>query len=230
MNLLTVGSTLAVAMLAGPSAMPGGQVAPPKAHPHGQSYSEWSESFWQWFLEHPIAGHPGIDDPQFDVTSGQSGQVWYLSTLVDFGPAVPHTRVVDVPVGKALFVGLLNYEASDLEGFPDEISQRDFSNFIMDHVTALDFTVDGQAVDIFGRYRVESDQFDFTAPTPWIFGPAGEGQPGTAVADGYYAFINPMSVGQHTLRCTGNITFAPGELGPEAVEFNADMTYVVNVR
>jgi hypothetical protein len=229
MNVLTVGSALAVALLASPSFVPGGSVAPPQSKPHGKSYSEWSERHWQWFLEHPIAGHPGIDDPQFDVTSGQSGQVWFLSTLVDFGAATPHTRVIDVPAGKALFLALLNYETSDLEGFPDEMSQRDFSNFIVDHITALEFTVDGQAVDIFEDYRFESDQFSFTAPDPWIFEPYPSGA-GTAVADGYYAFIHPMSVGQHTLHCTGNIYFAPGVLGTEAVEFNADMTYIVNVR
>jgi hypothetical protein len=222
MNVLTVGSALAVALLASPTFVPGDPVAPVESRPHGRSYSEWSEAIWQWFLEHPMEGHPGIDSPEFDVTSGQSGKVWFLSTLVDFGPAMPRTRVIDVPVGTSLFVGLLNYEASDLEGQVGELEQRTYSNFIMDQVTALEFTVDGVAVDIFPDYRVESEQFTFTALTPWIFGAVGGA--GTAVADGYYAFIHPLSVGQHTLRCTGNIYFEPG------VEFNADMTYTVNVR
>ena len=75
---------------------------------HGSSYAEWSEQWWQWFMGHDVAGHPGVDDPMFDVTSGQSGNVWFLATQVDVGTAVPtpRTRFITIPAGTALFLGL----------------------------------------------------------------------------------------------------------------------------
>ena len=122
MRLLAPASLAACALLALPAVsfvLPSStNVLPPTSFPHGLSYAEWSAGWWQWFMQHPIAGHPGIDDPQYDVTSGQSGKVWYLNTLLDFGPAVPHTRTIDVPVGKSLFIGLLNAEMSSQEGVP----------------------------------------------------------------------------------------------------------------
>jgi hypothetical protein len=70
----------------------------------------------------------------------------------------------------------------------------------------------------------------FTAPDPWIFGPGGAGQSGTSVADGYYFCVKPLSVGQHVIHYTGGFHFDAGELGPDPVDLNLDMTYNVTVR
>jgi hypothetical protein len=43
----------------------------------------------------------------------------------------------------------------------------------------------------------------FTAPTPWIFGGAARG----SVGDGYYIFLTPLSLGEHTLRFGGIFRF-----------------------
>src|SRR5262245_13662616 len=86
-------------------------VVPPQSHPHGMTYGEWSAAWWQWAMSQPLAGHPFVDGPGFDVSAGQSGSVWFLGA--PFGTV---QRTVTIPVGKSLFVGLLNAEASDLEG------------------------------------------------------------------------------------------------------------------
>src|SRR5437016_6031844 len=62
---------------AGPSAPPG--VFPPQSSPYGKSYSQWSAAYWQWLFALPVDGHPGTDSPDFDVTDGQSGHVWFLT-------------------------------------------------------------------------------------------------------------------------------------------------------
>src|SRR5262249_45679568 len=65
--------------------------------------------------------------------------------------------------------------------------------------------------------------FSFTAPDPWIFGAPndatqGHGGPGTAVAEGFYLFLHPLSKGSHTLHFGG--AFDSGGI---------DMTYHITV-
>src|SRR6266511_747464 len=55
------------------------KVLPRKSMPYGKTYGEWSATWWKWALELPVTGHPFIDDPSFNVTSGQSGNVWFLA-------------------------------------------------------------------------------------------------------------------------------------------------------
>lgn len=115
MNLFAIGSLAVCAMFA-ISPAPSPKVFPPTAHPYGLSYAEWSARSWKMGLEHSVVGHPFIDDPSFDVTSGQEGKVWFLSTIVDFGAPVAHTRSITVPKGKALFLTGLAFEQSSNEG------------------------------------------------------------------------------------------------------------------
>jgi hypothetical protein len=204
-------------------------VFPPDARPHGRSYAEWSAAWWTWNMEHPVAGHPSIDDPAFDVTSGQSGNVWFLATPVAFGTATPPalTRTITIPRGTALFIGTLAGEMSSNEGATTEAEQREIANFQADRITDLTCTIDGKSVDL-AAHRAESPQFSFTAPDPWIFSPSPAGV-GTAVGDGYYLFVKPLAVGQHVVRYTGRFHFESGIFGPEPFDISADQTYVINV-
>jgi hypothetical protein len=199
----------------------------PLSRPYGKSYGLWSAHWWRWFMQHPVAGHPAIDDPSFDVTSGQSGQVWFLAAV--FGEV---TRNVTIPAGKALFVGLLNAEFSSNEGFATEQAQRAEANFWADHIVAAEMTcsIDGDEVDDITQFRFESPQFTFTAPDPWIFSPANTG-PGTFVADGYFVMLRPLSVGHHVLEFSGHFHFDIGEIGnPEPLDLPLDMTYHITVQ
>ncbi len=181
-------------------------------------------------MEHPVAGHPAIDDPSFDVTSGQSGNVWFLATPVEFGTATPTPilRNITIHAGTALFVGMINGEMSSLEGAATEQDQRDIANFQADRIVDLACSIDGRSVKDLDRYRFESEQFSFTAPDPWIFSPAPSGT-GTAVADGYYVFVHPLSVGTHQLHCSGGFHFEAGVFGPEPFDISGDVTYVITV-
>jgi hypothetical protein len=204
-------------------------IAPPDTSPRGASYAQWSARWWRWFMQHPLAGHPSVDDPSFNVASGQSGKVWFLASPVAFGTATPPalTRTITIRPGIALFVGLLNGEFSSLEGAATEMEQRSIANFQADRIVNVAATFDGHAVDDILDFRSESPQFTFTAPTPWIFGPTGGA--GTAVADGYYLYLEPMSVGQHVLHFSGGFHFEAGVFGPEPFDISADQTYVINV-
>ena len=56
----------------------------------------------------------------------------------------------------------------------------------------------------------------------------GHRGPGTAVADGYFVMLPPLSKGEHTIRIKGSFHFDAGELGPAPVDFRLDVTCHVN--
>ncbi|HEX5011620.1 MAG TPA: hypothetical protein VFY71_14600 [Planctomycetota bacterium] len=190
----------------------------PGAHPYGHTYAEWSAKYWQWGMGLPLEGHPFLDTPDFDVTEGQSGKVWFLSSV--FGIV---ERTCTIPADTALFVGMLNVETSSLEGVPTEAEQEATSIFFADHILDLACTLDGVPVTNLDAFRFLSPQFSFTAPSPWIFGETGGA--GTSVADGYYVFLKPLSAGEHELHIEGAFHFAVAEGDPFDFDDSIDMTY-----
>jgi len=207
-------------------------VLPPNSAPHGNNYAGWSAAWWQWNLAQPIEGHPGLDSPDFDVSAGQSGNVWFLT-----GPFGTVERTCNIPRNKALFISLANVEVSSLEEAPfygaTEAEQRAKAKFFADHIVtaSLVCTIDGASVRHLDHYRVASPQFEFTAPTPWIFGTTGGD--GTSVGDGYYVLIEPLSKGQHTIHFEALFHFDAGEVpefGPDPLDLPIDMTYDLRVK
>ena len=80
--------------------------------------------------------------------------------------------------------------------------------------------IDGVPVKNLEAYRFESPQFEFSAPTPWIFGDPENnvGGTGTAVGDGYFVMVDRFSKGKHTIHYGGTYHFEPGELGDWQVD------------
>jgi hypothetical protein len=213
-----------LALLVGMSAIRAqGGALPPNSKAFGKSYADWSAAWWQWLFSLPVDGHPGIDSPDFDVTAGQSGHVWFLT-----GPFGTVERNVVIPAGTALYVALVNVESSSLEDPPfygaTAADQLAIASAFADYITDLSFTVDGRSIKNIGDFRVTSPQFSFTAPTPWVFGATGG--TGTAVGVGYFVMLPPLSVGTHTIHYTGAFKFSDA---PEDY-FGVDMTYHVTVK
>ena len=198
-------------------------VFPPNTSPYGESYTETSVRWWQWLLAHPVEGHPAVDAPEFDVDSGQSGQVWFLAAPV--GTAV---REITIPPGKALFVAVINSEWSSLEGYATEEEQRALAVDFADHMRDVFCTVNDVSVADMDDYRFESPQFTFTAPSPWLFGETGG--TGEAVSDGYYIFLEPLSAGTHELHFGGRVHYSEAEGDPFTFDAAIDMTYIITVQ
>ena len=180
-------------------------VVPRNREYQDKTYEEWGASWWQWFLEQPIVSatgttHPGIDDPHFDVTEGQHGDVWFLAAT--FGS----DRTVTIPAGKALFIATLNAECSTLEAPPfyggTANARRDCAKSYADMIdaTTLFFTINGTAVNL-AADRVASPDAKFNAPTPWIYGDTG-GR-GRTSGDGYYLLLEPLPPGHYDISFGG---------------------------
>jgi prepilin-type N-terminal cleavage/methylation domain-containing protein len=102
-----------------------------------------------------------------------------------------------------------------------EAEQRDCARYWADHIVEVFCTIDGVPVKNLEAYRFSSPQFEFTAPTPWIFGDIG-GE-GTGVGDGYFLMLAPLSRGEHTIHYGGTFRFTLEEDGFEA-EFPKEIT------
>jgi hypothetical protein len=221
---LLLGGAILASSLTVVTADQASKVLPRKSNPHGKSYGEWSAAWWQWALGLPVAGHPFVDGPGFNISAGQTGDVWFLGAPT--GPAVVRTGTI--PTGTSLFFGLLNSEWSDLEGFATEADQRAVAELFTDHITGLFCTVDGVAVANLGSYRVASAQFTFTAPSPWIF--RDTGGTGHAVNEGYYLFLAPLSTGSHVIHYGGAFHFSIAEGDDFDLDAPIDITYNLTVR
>ena len=202
------------------------RIVPPNAKYHGKTYGEWHAAFWQWSLALPLEGHPFLDTPEFDFSAGQSGSVWFVGA-----PDGPITRTVTLPSGKALFLTIRDVETSTLEEPPffgaTEEQQRSNSVWFADHIVDVFCIIDGVPVANLEDFRFESPQFEFTAPTPWIFGATGG--TGTAVGDGYFLMLE-LPKGHHTIHFGGTFHFEAGELGnDEPFDLPHDVTLEVTV-
>jgi len=201
------------------------QVVPPNARPYGLTYAQWSAKFSQWGLALPVQGHPflGCPDPP---DAGQSGPVWFLAG----GPAY---CALTVPAGKAFFFPLVSAECSSLEDPPfhgdTAKEQRTCAKFWADHivVASLFCEIDGVPVKHLASYRFVSPQYEFTAPTPWVFGNVGG--TGTSVSDGYFLMLHPLSKGVHTIHFGGTIHLSVADGDPFDGDFGFDTTHVLTV-
>ena len=95
-----------------------------------------------------------------------------------------------------------------------------------DHILpgSLACTLDGNALANPLAYRRDTAQFDFDAPSPWLFGDTGGA--GTAVGSGYHVFLKELEPGQHTLHFTGRYLFTLANDGFD-LDAHVDMTYQI---
>ena len=195
-------------------------VMPPQSHAFGKTYAQWSAKWWQWALSLPVDQNPFFDETGCaNGANGQSGPVWFLTGVINVsGTAV---RDCTVPVGKALFVPIINVECSTLEPPP---FHGDNEAELRACATSFPFAdvfaeIDGVPVQNLGRYLVQSPLFTFTVPANNVLGvPAGTGQ---SVANGYYLMLHPLSAGAHVIHFGG--TFS-------SFGFSLDITYHLTVQ
>jgi hypothetical protein len=240
-RLLVAGASVVLALSFGSAvASSGPQVLPPNGKHFGKTYAGWSAEWWQWALALPVHTPPGstrVTHPLVDLTGawcgkGQSGRVWFLGgAFFESGTAASSTIVRDkctVPVGKALFVPLLNVECTEAEGSANGCGStvegsREVVAFFGDRMAHLAADVDGAPITITSAFRVGSpDKRSFCVDIArddvlsWIGETLSPGRSCDTVDDGYYVLLAPLSPGRHVVHFHGEI--------PE-FNFTLDVTY-----
>jgi hypothetical protein len=208
-----------LAMLAVSSA--NGQPTDPKVY--GQTFGEWSASWWQWFMAIPTdmaiptEDHPFLDETGEFCDVDQKGKVWFLAGNGAGSDGV--VRECTVPNGRALLFPILNalwWAPEDGETL-DEL--REAAKESMDGVV-LDCTFDSRPC-IFDYQYVRTQSPGFAFENGEIFGL--EGGRDLAVSDGYWVMLPAPSKGEHVLHFSGTVTSGPFE------GFEINQTYELTI-
>jgi hypothetical protein len=199
------------------------QVYPLTSKPYGLSYGDWTIKWWQWANSIPKDVNPASDTTGQYCGKGQAGPVWFLAGTAG-GLA---TRSCTIPAGKAILFGPLNAEC-DYASKPNLKTEQQLlacAKSENDGVTGLDATVGGVKTQGLQNYRVQSTLFNFTYPNNNFNGaPVG---PTQGVSDGYWAFLKPLPIGDHTVHFAGSVVnYAGGALN----NFANEVTYHIKVQ
>jgi hypothetical protein len=195
----------------------------------GENGSSLSVQWWQWALSIPTSRNPLLDTTGANCMVGQQGSTWFLAGL--FGGGGPIIRNCTVPDNVSIFfplVNSINFNAPNICGQgPANISVADLragaAPFI-DGAISLLVDLDGKPVR---SKRVRSQVFVVALPEDNIFdapcatlGGAPGGIFSPAIDDGYYAQIESLKPGVHTLHVHAE--------NPSA-QFLLDVTYNLTV-
>lgn len=194
---------------------------PPPATPHLKAYADWAALWQQWAIGTPADVNPVLDTTGANCAVNQPVPgVFFLAGTFD-GSTV--NRTCTVPVGTSFLVPILNdaYFAQQ----SDPPSQRTEA-FVRSQVRcveqspSLSLTVDGVALANPAGRLEHSSLFSVSLPANNVFGvPAQVLSP--SVDEGYYAFVEPLTPGTHTVRFTSS----SGACG-----IAEDSTYTLNVQ
>ena len=126
--------------------------------------------------------------------------MWFLAgtfgTVAERTCTVPADKALLIPIGTALF--WIPVDADTVAGLRAKIAE--------DRTTELEMTVDGVALQGLWNFRFESPSTFFfaTADLNSFFGVTGpgfeDGHPYEALAAGYLVMLEPLPVGQHTIK------------------------------
>ena len=204
-SLLTTAAVAAIAF---------GAAAPAIGEGNGANLSaEW----WQTAVSVPAPQNPILDESGTYCAIGQRGNTWFLYGSYGNPIGDPITRECSVPAGRHFLVPILNVLCTPFEGETVEDNVKLCKDFI-DMVDVSVLTVDGvDRSNLIKRYGA-SNKFSTVFPDDNYLGyPAGNY---FSVADGLYAQLPPLAVGEHTIHLQGAIS---------AYDFSVDVIYHINV-
>jgi hypothetical protein len=189
------------------------------SQPYGLTYEDWGKKWWQWFISLPEDQNPLNDETGEKCQNGQvDPNVWYLTGTG--GGTV--TRSCTLPNGTSVLISVAGNSCAYSE-YPNLSSEKELRDCAIagNQVDRLEVFVDGRKLEDVRNYHATSDLFteDFPENNLWDVKPG----PTEAVYDSYLLFLEPLSIGNHTIRFLQNTVL--GDVGNYAY----DVTYLLNV-
>ena len=192
-------------------------IFPPGSKPYGLTFAEHQKNFWKWILEIPANESP-VNDPSGEkCANGQSNSnssVFYLS----FNSGGIAERTCKVPVGKGLFIPIMQVEFSEKE--VPNASIEDLRRTVtkdQDSVNSLYLKIGDKEykyADLL-KYRTQTDVFEVAFPDNGIFGVI-EGGVSKVIGDGFYIITEPLIQGNYSVHFKSSLIC----LDPDCAEPN----------
>ena len=174
---------------------------------------EWTSIWWKWLHSFPAKTSPASDSTGlFGRISQNYSCVWFLAgTLGDSvirNCTIPQGKAILFPIITSIFSFALDPYIKTEEQLKNAV-RRDLNT-----VEYIYLTIDGINFKGLNRFRVLSDPFDDII----------DGVPTKSVSDGYWIFLKPPKIGDHTICFKGKnidffnevkyyISITPDELG-----------------
>jgi hypothetical protein len=199
-------------------------IFPPGSKPYDLTYDKHIENFWKWLLSIPAKENP-INDPTGEkCATGQlntNSSLFYLA----FNNGGVSERTCEVPVGKGLFIPVMQVELSEKDTPGATIEDLKLTaKTDQDSVNSLYLKIGDKEYnfDDLRPYRTDTDAFNVDYADNGIFGIV-EGGPTKTVADGYYIMTDPLPKGNHTVHYKSSLScLDPGCAEPN---FAQDINY-----
>lgn len=167
----------------------------------GETYGDVTIAFWQWVLSTPATNHPLLDETGENCRANQRDYPVFFLIFSGGGMA---ERTCDVPAGMPILVpvnvvvcSLAEYPGATIEELHTCAEEDESSN------PGLFLAVDGTEFVELESYRVHSEAFEATLPDDPILDVAGST---TAVSDGYWVILEPLSPGQHEVHFKASLS------------------------
>jgi hypothetical protein len=183
-------------------------IAPPNSQPLGASYDNWVVMALQYYYSVPMAEWPP--------TTRVVGNMVMPPVAQATGVTLPVTMQVGqwflLPLSFAAWAnapGDWGYDhpwSEPYEGYPTyEAWAREMTKEYGDQWRPV-ATIDGKLVQNIDLYRMQTSLFDLTVPEDNAWDWAGYDLPagtyGPSFGDGWWAILNPMTPGKHTITTT----------------------------
>jgi hypothetical protein len=179
----------------GTAAAPTSAVLPPEAKVEGATQADYAARWWQW--AHRV--RPGLrpyQDPSGRLCAlDQDGPVWFLAGTD--GTERP-TRLCRVPVGKHVFLPVLNMLAHAVPGTPHTCAKvQAMAAENNDAPIVASVTIDDETLADVRPFRQRTTCFDAFPDAPYLTEPAAKYRP--AATDGYWLMLRPLAPGRHRI-------------------------------
>lgn len=157
--------------------------------------------WWQWNIQIPKEQHPQVVDPNLvKCPVGESGNVSFLTQILQGESKYSCT----IPAGHAVMIPILTGECTSDEArssVPEDMVKCATEG---NKYGTFDVTVDGVRLNGLDQNDARSGTFKMTVPEN-NFLDLNPGQ-WDAVTGGYYAFLKPLPIGNHTVDVSARVT------------------------
>jgi hypothetical protein len=201
--------------------------------PYNIPYKDWAAKWWQWYVSVPKTHSPNnLDYPNH--IQNQSCSVLQDPSLPVFFLFTPYVeekvadRTCDIPQGKAILIPIVSGEMdtgdptlreNSTKGLIDSATSGNDNAVISVKLddTPLDFNHDQ-------KYRILTNPFEINLPEHNIWEEKEKPGKYTGVAEGYYLFLKPLAIGNHTLY------YEAGTGEPNPNQYAQSVIYHLNVK
>jgi hypothetical protein len=169
--------------------------------PYGEPYEDWMTKWWQWNIQIPKEQHPQLLGSAIKICPvGESGNVSFLTQSLQGNTEYSCT----IQAGHAIMIPILTGECTTEEAESSVPADMMKCATEGNKYSTFDVTVDGVRLNGLDQNDARSKVFNMTLPEDNLF----DLSPGKweAVTGGYFAFLKPLTIGNHTIGVSARVT------------------------